>query len=127
MIQSRPLLGWGYLAYWRDEGFAGGASGFEEFGVRSAHSGYLEVALGAGVVASFLVLLTLVHLIAVGHRRFSVNGGRPGAVALVAIAVMTIVLNISESLFPSSVTPLPMLLLLVLAARATSRGQPLHA
>jgi exopolysaccharide production protein ExoQ len=124
LIGSRPILGWGYLAYWRDEGFAGGASGFEEFGLRSAHSGYLEVALGAGVAASILVLLTLLHLAVGGYRRFAASHGRPADAALVAIAVLAIVLNISESLFPSSVWTLPTLLLVALGARAASSGQP---
>ena len=123
LVQRRPLLGWGYLVYWRDEGFVGGSSGFERFGLRSAHSGYLEVALGAGVVASLVVVLTLLHLMIVGYRRLFSRGGHVADAGLVAVAVLTMFLNISESLFPSSVWTLPTLLLLVLGARSAGRSR----
>ena len=117
LIAERPVVGWGYLAYWRDEGFAGGGqSGFEEFGLRSAHSGYLETALGAGIIGGTLVAILLISFIVRGYRGSSVPSPTSSAVALACIALFTAVVNVSETLFPATTRTLLTLLLLTLSA-----------
>jgi O-antigen ligase len=117
LIGERPAAGWGFLAYWRDSGFADGSrSGFEEFGLRSAHSGYLEAALGAGVAAGVLVAVTLLALAIRGFRRSTVAQPHSADIALFAIAVMTAIVNVSETLFPATSRTLPTLMIVALSA-----------
>lgn len=117
LIEERPAAGWGYLAYWRDEGFADGRqSGFQEFGLRSAHSGYLEAALGAGILAGVLVAVTLIVLTVRGFRRSTISRPHPADISLFSIALLTAIVNVSETLFPATSRTLLMLMLVALSA-----------
>lgn len=116
LIAERPVVGWGYLAYWRDAGFGDGRSGFEEFGLRSAHSGYLEAGLGAGVFAGALLVVTLLTLIVRGYRNCSRPIARSIDYSLFAIALFTATVNISETLFPATTRTLLTLLLFAFSA-----------
>jgi O-antigen ligase len=118
LVRERPLQGWGFLAFWRDGPFATeGPSGFARFGLRSAHNGYLEVALGAGIVAAILVVVTLVVIGARAARRFVGAGRDMVALALVGTVVFAGVVNVAESFFPASTFTLPTLLVVALSAR----------
>lgn len=120
LIAERPVIGWGYLAYWRDEGFANGErSGFEEFGLRSAHNGYLETALGAGVLAAVLVAICLLALLVRGYRRSTVAAPQSSDAALAALALFGLIANMSESIFPAST--LVVLTVLIIALSASPR------
>lgn len=103
LIGERPALGWGYVAYWRDDGFAEGIrSGFEEFGLRSAHNGYLETALGAGLLTAAILTAGLVTLTLRGYRGSTMSSPRSADVALAGTGLYCIVANLSESIYPSS-------------------------
>jgi len=124
LVVERPITGWGYLAYWRDTGFgASGRSGFEEFGLRSAHNGYLEAALGAGVLAGAVVALVLIVLTVRSYRRLV--GGISGAVAaaLFGVALFTALVNLSETLFPATTRTLLTLLIAMFSAGPMMRDR----
>jgi exopolysaccharide production protein ExoQ len=117
LIAERPIAGWGYVAYWRDEGFAnGGRSGFQEFGLRSAHNGYLEAALGAGLLAGALVAICLLTLTVRGYRRSTISSPRASDVALGALGLFGLIANLSEAIFPASTLVLLTILIVALSA-----------
>lgn len=119
-IGERPVVGWGYLAFWRDEGFDGGPSGHEMFGLRHAHNGYLDAALGAGVLAGVLLAVTLLAMVVRSYRRCVAH---PSSIdfALFGMALFTATVNVSETLFPATTRTLLTLLLFALAAGPTMR------
>jgi O-antigen ligase len=122
LVEERPVIGWGYLAYWRDEGFANGArSGFEEFGLRSAHNGYLETTLGAGVLAGALVAIGLLSLAIRGYRRSTRHTPQAHDVALACLGLFCLVANMSESMFPASTFALATVTVVALSAAPQMR------
>jgi exopolysaccharide production protein ExoQ len=121
LIGERPIVGWGFLAYWRDAGFGEGRSGFEEFGLRSAHSGYLEVGLGAGTLALALLVVTLITLLVRSYRRCAEPAPPAIDYALFGLALFTATVNVSETLFPATTRTILTLLLFAFSASPTMR------
>lgn len=119
----RPLLGYGYGAYWIGEEHRYGrierTIGFE---VTHSHNGYLEMALAFGFVASFLI----VALIGVRFIRYfkcdRVSAAQSGAVF--SVLIFLVIYNISESalIIPAGGIWMSFLLICMLASRAIRPG-----
>src|SRR5690606_17946346 len=78
-VGDRPLHGWGFMAVWRKPAIIEELDTRYDREVYEAHSGYMEVLLGVGVVG--LIALVVVVVIA-GHRTATVALGRPTILTL---------------------------------------------
>lgn len=90
-----PLLGSGFLNYWD----ALGQIEIEGYYVslKTAHNGYLELYLDGGMIGIVFLILMLLHAGATNARAY-VQAAPAGALAF-AFYCMTLVANISESLY----------------------------
>jgi O-antigen ligase len=68
-VARRPLLGYGYGSFWTPRKVLE-ISSRQEWGAAEAHSGYLELALGLGLVGMISYILILVNGI---HRAFALH------------------------------------------------------
>lgn len=112
----RPTLGWGYFALWGDVSFDDHpVPASLRFDVRSAHSGYVEMYVGVGLVGLGALLAALGNLV---HWSY-VRALRFGPVGLwsLAICVLAAIQNLSETVVPGSVQTMVLLLLLIATAR----------
>lgn len=99
----RPRKGWGWNGVWRYGPFREDldATGYHVF---SAHSGYLEVALGAGW---FGVAALVVCLGAVVGSTLELLGRRPGvgALAMLAVVAYCLIVNLGETYIGANLLP----------------------
>ncbi len=97
-VWERPLQGYGYAAYWF--GFNGpGASFTRDWGITSAHSGWLELTLDLGLVGVALVLAVLARLLFQGFFAARYGNGRPEAAWSFAVGCALLAVSVSESVF----------------------------
>lgn len=90
-----PVLGSGYLNYW--DAFRVIELGSSEVELTTAHNGYLETYLDGGIVGLVVLFLMLLH-VSVVHGRAFIQIKPFGALGL-AILTITLLANVSESLF----------------------------
>ena len=97
-VGERPLLGYGYAAYWF--GFNGPGSSFtRDWGITSAHSGWLELMLDLGLVGVALVLVLLSRLLFQGFFAARYGNSRPEAAWAFAVGCAMLAVSVSESMF----------------------------
>jgi len=98
-IAKRPLLGYGYAAFW--EGFRGESAKVvlaANWFVSYAHNGFLEVALELGMAGIVLVVWTLARAFRDAFR--SLRPGCPSYVLwYVSIVILMLLYNIDEARF----------------------------
>lgn len=116
---ERPVLGYGYGAFWSSATEADRIRARLQWGVPHAHNGLLDTGLDLGVlgvVASVVVVGGLVVRGVVDLRR----GEVPRAVLRLAVAGLVIVSNLVESSLLQQNALLTVLLVAALAARASA-------
>lgn len=97
-VGERPLQGYGYAAYWF--GFNGPGSSFtRDWGITSAHSGWLELTLDLGLVGVALVLVLLCRLLFQGFFAARYGNSRPEAAWTFAVGCALLAVSVSESVF----------------------------
>ena len=97
-VTERPLLGYGYAAYWF--GFNGpGASFTRDWGITSAHSGWLELTLDLGLVGVALVLVVLSRMLFQGFFAARYGNSRAEAAWAFAVGCALLAVSVSESVF----------------------------
>ena len=97
-VTERPLLGYGYAAYWF--GFNGpGASFTRDWGITSAHSGWLELTLDLGLVGVALVVVVLGRMLFQGFFAARYGNSRPEAAWAFAVGCALLAVSVSESVF----------------------------
>ncbi|WP_448206183.1 O-antigen ligase family protein [Azospirillum sp. sgz302134] len=97
-IQDRFLLGWGYAAYWYGA-YGPGSTFTHDWGINSAHNGWIEAWLDLGLPGVVLVAMLLGRMLIQGFMaiRYSRNRGEPAWIFTVGCALLLI--SISESVF----------------------------
>lgn len=97
-VGERPLQGYGYAAYWF--GFSGPGSSFtRDWGITSAHSGWLELTLDLGLVGVALVLALLSRLLFQGFFTARYGNNRAEAAWAFAVGCALLAVSVSESVF----------------------------
>ncbi|PWC33925.1 O-antigen ligase family protein [Azospirillum sp. TSO35-2] len=97
-VWDRPLLGYGYAAYWF--GINGpGASFTKDWGITSAHSGWLELTLDLGLVGVVLVLVVLGRMLFQGFFAARYGNSRAEAAWAFAVGCALLAVSVSESVF----------------------------
>jgi O-antigen ligase len=96
-IAKRPLLGYGYYAFWQGlKGESANVIVAAHWMFGYAHNGVLEIWLQLGLVGTVLVFATLFQ--AIGNAWFCLrNGCPPGVEWYVGLIALTVVYNIDES------------------------------
>lgn len=89
-----PFFGSGFLNYW--DKYSINLSG-QEIRLKTAHNGYLETYLDGGVVGLVFLAGMLLHVGA--QRAKAYITGSPGASVAFAVFCMTLLANVSESLY----------------------------
>ena len=96
-IAKRPLLGYGYYAFW--QGLRGESANIilgAHWMFGYAHNGVLEICLQLGLVGTALFFITLIQ--AIGNAWICLrNGCPPGVQWYIGVIALTIVYNIDES------------------------------
>jgi exopolysaccharide production protein ExoQ len=95
-IAERPILGYGYDAFWRTQGDA--INQFLTWKPGQAHNGYLDICLNLGVVGLFLVLFLIRDGMRRAVRLRSCYGDNAGLAMLVAL-ILLLVRNCAEASF----------------------------
>jgi exopolysaccharide production protein ExoQ len=96
-VAERPLLGWGYGAYWYD--LNGPAAVFTAgWGVTSAHNGWIDAAIDLGLPGFALVAALAGGVLTRGFRAARYGASGAGLFALAAVAA-TLAVSMSESVF----------------------------
>ena len=107
-VGQRPVLGWGFMSLWRDDGFLW-MLGERAVIVREAHSGYVEVLLGAGLVglmALFVFLGRAVYRVGTAVlARAPRDAWWPFALVVYVLAV-----NLTESFIGANLLPWSLLI-----------------
>ena len=116
---DRPLLGYGYGAFWhpgRPEGSPESVQISEAVGfdVPHAHNGLIDAALGLGLLGVLISLLLVTGLLARGLRDAR-DGRAASAMLRLLIGVLVIVSNIAESSFLRENALLTLLFVIALA------------
>jgi O-antigen ligase len=97
-IMKHPLLGYGYQAFW-EGGYTGESANVSfaaQWGVTSAHNGFLEVCLELGIIGMGLVLFSIVR--AIWHACICCfSGASPYVKWCCCIIFVTIVFSFDES------------------------------
>jgi len=100
-IREKPLFGWGYMAFWTPDGTS---ATYIQNQIRwpapNAHNGYLELALGLGLVG--LAGLAATGLWTVRRIVASTAGHADLAALLAIISLQMLVANLTESFMISS-------------------------
>ncbi|MBP2299109.1 O-antigen ligase family protein [Azospirillum picis] len=97
-VWDRPLLGYGYAAYWF--GINGPAASFtRDWGITSAHSGWLELTLDLGLVGVVLVVALLSRLLFQGFFAARYGSSRAEAAWSFAVGCALLAVSVSESVF----------------------------
>ncbi len=87
-VAARPLTGYGYDSFWTPERLV--QIGNDNWGAPNAHNGYLDLALGVGLVGAAAFVLLLLAGIGRACRRFRATGRIEYAFACSAIIVLAI-------------------------------------
>jgi exopolysaccharide production protein ExoQ len=95
-VGSRPVLGYGYEAFWEGSDVAARIQARLNWPVPSAHNGLLDVAVDLGLVGVVLAVLVLLTLVARGLRDVAA-GFVPGAFLRLPIAGLIVVSTMVES------------------------------
>jgi O-antigen ligase len=119
-VGERPVLGWGFMSLWRDDGFLW-MLGERAVIVREAHSGYIEVLLGAGFVGLIVLLVFLgralyrvgIAVLARTHR---------DAWWLFALLVYVLAVNVTESFIGANLLPWSLLIIALFSAQRPGSG-----
>ena len=104
MSAERPILGYGYAAFWEMEAFARHVLDRFQWSVPTAHNGYLDILLGLGGVGVGGLGLTLAFILSMGFRLIArFRRFEPGVVvfALPSLAYY-LLFNLVESAFFNS-------------------------
>jgi exopolysaccharide production protein ExoQ len=119
-ILKRPILGYGYRAYWRGyEGESANVSLSNYWAVTSAHNGLLEIWLTLGVVGVTLIVYSLLKSVRNAFKCLRATNSRYFAWCA-AVVFLTIITNVDEGeiLIPNSL----LWILYVLASIGLSEG-----
>jgi len=95
-IEARPLLGYGYSAFWSSEGYS--VDQFLNWKPGQAHNGFLEISLSLGIVGLVLVLLVATAALVQARHLRKTDGDSTG-VWLAAVTVLLLLHNVAESDF----------------------------
>jgi O-antigen ligase len=98
-IAKRPLLGYGFHGFWRENAEALTARAFipNHWDAPHAHNGYIETLLELGIVGLVIVMGGFLLLLARGFRRYQATGDRADLWP-VMLALMFFFYNISEAM-----------------------------
>ena len=97
MIGSRPILGWGYLAFWTmSNPYAIELNNMLNWLVPQAHNGILEIALHLGVVGVVIFVGLWLHTVILGVRCLRVDLWPIGVSTVLACAAI-LLLSVSET------------------------------
>lgn len=96
-IDKKPLMGYGYLAFWNGERVETMSDIFH-WEIPHGHNMYLDLMLDGGVVAVILYASILITGMYFAYRRYEVLGDKGSATAF-ALVSMVFVHGMSESLF----------------------------
>lgn len=122
IARAHRIHGWGYFAIWGEKALDGGTTPAYVVlgGLRSSHSGYIEMYVGVGLIGLTILVGALALLLRQAIRDASRNGV-VGSWAL-AVTVFAIVQNLSESVVPGTVQTMILLLLVIATAVDRSPG-----
>jgi exopolysaccharide production protein ExoQ len=117
-LAQRPFLGFGYGAFWHEDGAIEAAriAALLYWPVPNAHNGLLDVALDLGVVGAVVALVVVTVLLAAGVRDLRA-GRRQAGVLRMAIGLLVVVSNLVESSFLQENAFLTVVFVAALAAR----------
>jgi exopolysaccharide production protein ExoQ len=117
-VMQRPLLGYGYGAFWHDQGPIESAriAALLYWPVPNAHNGVLDVALELGVVGAVLAVAILGGLLVRGILDARA-GRRQAAIIRLSIGLLALVSNLVESSFLQENAFLTIVLVAALAVR----------
>lgn len=120
-VAERPVQGWGFMAVWRQSEILVVLTERDEL-VYEAHSGYLEVLLGAGLMG-LVALLVVVGVVAA--RSASAMYSAPNVLTVFAfwLVVYAALVNIGETYVGANL--LPWVLLAVVAGQSIRRRPPI--
>ena len=95
-IAERPLLGYGYGAFWSTQSDT--INQFSTWKPGQAHNGYLEICLNLGLTGFLLILALVIDGLRRGHilRKFYMNNA---GVWMLAAGVLVLVRNFAEASF----------------------------
>lgn len=94
--QRRPVTGFGFMAVWFDPDIRAGLAQRRR-DVFEAHSGYLEVLVGTGMVGAVALAAVIVVAVVMLIRRVRPSGGDPLAVWFVAVVAFVLAANLGET------------------------------
>lgn len=97
-LEDRPLLGYGYAAYWYGA-YGPGSRFVEGWGINSAHNGWLEAMLDLGLPGVALVVVMLGRLLFQGFFSARYGNSRAEPAWIFAVGCALLAISISESLF----------------------------
>jgi O-antigen ligase len=96
-VSQRPLCGYGYNTFWNAANIDEMSSLFY-WGIREAHSGYVEALLGIGLIGTAALAATVALALA-RSLRACLAGGRSGDRFVLAMLVFAVVNSVTESGF----------------------------
>lgn len=97
-IQMKPLLGWGYEAFWGDNPAAKEISDAVHWVVPQAHNGLLELLVEIGLVGTTLFVALLVRIMGLAVRCLpSPSAGALGVSTLLVCAAAVMLTGVSEA------------------------------
>lgn len=99
-IQQKPVIGHGFSAYWTTDRIRR-LSYIHDWDFNNAHSSYLELLLGVGVVGFALILTGIVSVFVRGLQLFH-HTHDLGLAFILAVFVMGLVSGLIESIFVST-------------------------
>ena len=96
MIADRPILGWGYLAFWTPSNpFAVELSNIVHWFVPQAHNGLLEIALHLGLVGAVAFISLWAHTLVLAIRCVRIGQWSLGATTILT-CIAAVQIGISE-------------------------------
>jgi len=113
-VAERPVLGYGYGAFWEGTGAAEDIRARLQWPVPNAHNGLLDVTLDLGLVGAVLTVLLLFSLLARGVYD-AIHGAQDAAVLRLSVGALLVLRNTVESGLLQQNTLLTVLLVVALA------------
>lgn len=109
-IRERPVRGWGYMSLWTQPEIFASQRAARLNPVYEAHSGYLEILLGVGLIGlALLIVVCVVALVRVVRAMWFLSN--VVAAWSVAMVVYTVVVNLTETFVGPNLLPWAMLCL----------------